>query len=309
MRVCALFVLLGLTACATFAPASPTILIPGSRIFPESITSTRRGDLIIGSVASGAIYRAEPGSIVAHLWIDPARSEIRSAFGVFADDAHRKLWVCSRGAQDEPPEAADRHSALRVFELFSGAPVAAYPMPGAAAATCNDIAVASDGAAFITDTRGGRVLRISPGGRQLEVWAADPRLISADGIAVDVDGAVVVTTVLSNHLYRIERASSGAAGAITELATSLPLSRPDGFRALKDGRFLLAESVAARVSVVTISGDRAELFPLGGVAGTTAVTFARGRVWAVDGKLAHRNEPASATQNLGAFELYSLALR
>jgi hypothetical protein len=95
---------------------------------------------------------------------------------------------------------------------------------------------------------------------------------------------------------------------VTELRPSLPLSRPDGLRALGDGRFIMAESGAGRVTVFTVEGDEARMRSLGGVPGTAGATFARGRVWAVDAKFRYRNDPSLAGRDPGAFEVYSLPI-
>jgi sugar lactone lactonase YvrE len=179
-------------------------------------------------------------------------------------------------------------------------------MPGGAADVCNDIAVDTTGAAYITETRVGRIYRLSPGASALEPWAEDPRFAGADGLAFGADGALVFNTVTTHRLFRIQRRADGGAGDVTELTPTLPLQRPDGLRAIEGGRFIMAEAGAGRVTEFTIAGGEARMRALGGVSGTTAVTFARGRVWAVNAKLAHRNDPALGEP--GPFEVYSLRL-
>ncbi len=48
------------------------ITLPGTRVFPESITSTADGTLIVGSLGHGNVSRIAPGSTTAEEWIKPA---------------------------------------------------------------------------------------------------------------------------------------------------------------------------------------------------------------------------------------------
>src|ERR1700692_4438998 len=75
------------------APAS--IGLPGDRVFPENITSTKDGTLYVGSLGSGGIIRIKPGAAKAEIWIKPGAFGSRSIFGVLADERSNTLWACS----------------------------------------------------------------------------------------------------------------------------------------------------------------------------------------------------------------------
>ena len=64
-------VLLAFGAVAWAAPAVTEITLPGTLVFPESITSTSDGTLIVGSLGHGNILRIAPGKNVATEWIKP----------------------------------------------------------------------------------------------------------------------------------------------------------------------------------------------------------------------------------------------
>jgi hypothetical protein len=256
------------------------------------MTATRSGDLIIGSSVKGGVYRARAGQAKAELWIDPRISGVAALLGVFADDKSRTLYACSV-AFGAPPDKADQLSALRLFDLNTGAAKAAYPMPGGAKALCNDIAIAKDGSAYVTDTLGGQVLVLKKGAAALEAWVKDPRLAFVDGIAIGGDGAVYVNTVSTGHMYRIPMGAGGAAGEIVELQPSVKLGGPDGLRSLGGLRFLQAENGVGRVSVVTVSGTTATVTPLKeGEPGMTSAALVRGQVWSINAKIAYRRDPA-----------------
>ena len=293
LRGAALGLALGLTASGGAMAAPLTqVVIDDTGVFPESLTSTAAGELIIGSSGKGTIYRAPAGADKAGVFIDPKASGMAGVLSVFADEKSRTLYVCS-AAFGAPPDKADGLSALRAFDLKTGAAKAAYPMPGGAKALCNDIAVARDGTAYVSETLGGRVLRLKKGAKALEVWAKDDRLAGADGVAIGGDGAVYLNTVSTGRLFRIPVKAGGAAGDIAELIPSLKLNRPDGLRAIGGLHFLMAEGGAGRITEVVVHGDQATVVPLKtDDPGVTAVTLTQGRAWIVNAKFAYRSDPA-----------------
>ena len=282
---------LGLGAAAHAAAPAP-ITIDDTGVFPESLTATSAGDLIIGSSAKGTIYRAKAGQPKAAIWIDPKTSGMSAVLGVFADDKGKTLYVCS-AALGAPPDKADQLSALRLFDLNTGAAKAAYPMPGGGKALCNDVAIGKDGTVFVSETIGGQVLVLKKGASALETWIKDPKLGFVDGIAIGGDGAVYVNTVTTGHMYRIAVGAGGAAGEITELQPSTKLGGPDGLRSIGGLRFLQAENQTGRISLVTVAGTTATVTPLKeGEPGVTAMALVKGQVWAVNAKMAYRRDPA-----------------
>lgn len=305
------FFIAALSAAPLVHAATPErVAIPDTQVYPESITSTAKGDLIIGSNGKGSIYRAKAGSDRAELWIDPVKSGLVSMFGVFADERASTLWVCSRPPQGASPEVAGPYSAVRAFDLKTGDAKASYPMPDGAGSVCNDFAVARDGTLYVAETRGGRVLRLKKGASALEVWIKDERLAGADGIALGGDGAVYLNTYQSGRLFRVQVARDGAPGPIVELRTSLKLDHPDGLRSLGGNRFVMVEGGAGRVTEVTVTGDDAALRVLkDGDVGLTGVTATKGMAWAVNAKMVFRNDPNLRGQDPGPFFAYAVPLK
>jgi hypothetical protein len=285
---------------ASAGDAAAPIVVEGTRVFPESITSDTEGDVIFGSISTGSIYRARAGESIARIWIDANSSGMKSGLGVLADDRSHVLYAGSILGDAAPRDAA-KFSALRVFDLSTGKPKAAYPMPDAATSLCNDIAVTDDGTAYVTDTRSGRILRLKKGADALEIWIADPQLQGADGIALGSDHAIYVNTFTTGRLFRVPVAKDGRPGAIEELTPSLKLDHPDGLRSIGGLRFLQAEGVG-RITEVSITGNQAHLTVLkDGVPGLTAVTVARGKIWVLNAKLAYRNQPELKDKDPGTF--------
>lgn len=303
--------LAGLMAPLQILAAPTVVTIADEQVFPESVTSTASGDLIIGSLGKGAIYRAKAGSDKATLWLDPAKTGMVAVLGVYADNASRTLYVCS--VAPPAPAGAQRqsqYSALRTFDLESGAPKGSYPMIAPEKATCNDIDVARDGSAYVTDTGGGQVLRLNKGARALEVWAKDDRLAGADGLALGND-VMYVNSVTTSRLFSIAMGADGEAGAITELRPSMKLARPDGMRALGGNKFLMAENAwqVGRVTEVTVHGDRADMRVLKEDPGVTAITKVGRVVWVDNAKLAYRGNGPMKDHSPEPFTIYAIPFK
>ncbi len=290
--------------CASLARAqTQSVVIDGERIFPESLDSGPDGALYIGSIGKGAIFRAAPGATKATMWIEKAPNKISAVTGVVADAAHDILFVCSTDLNriGEPVS-------LKTFDLKSGALKADYPFPEGKG-LCNDVAIAGDGVAYVTDTSGAHVFRLKPGAAALELWSADPRFEGADGIAIGPSGSVIVNNVRSNLLYRIEVKADGSAGAISDLKTSRPLEGPDGMRPTGDGRLVFAENRGGKISVGTFDGDMLRMETLKeGLENPPGVTVVGHTIWYIEMKSKYRNDPAFKDKDPGAFAATAIAL-
>ncbi|UAK26263.1 SMP-30/gluconolactonase/LRE family protein [Sphingomonas nostoxanthinifaciens] len=304
--------LLGMSAALALLGAAPPgdIAFPRGRIFPESITVTRGGELFTSGADDGAIWHARPGDAAATEWLDPARSGMVGMLGVFADDRAGLLWACGRPKIGDPDEVRDHASALLAFDIRTAAPKGRWPMPGGAKSTCNDMAVDRAGNLYISETAGGRIIRLKKGAAALDVWLADPRLEGLDGIAFDRDGTMYLSSVRTNRLFRLPLDRTGDPGALVELTPSRPLDRPDGMRFVAPGRLLFGEAGDhGGISEATIAGDRLEIRTVtGGKPGTTSAVAYRGNVYATVAKLRYRT-PEMKGQDAGPFFIYTVPLR
>jgi sugar lactone lactonase YvrE len=292
----------GTVAIGMAASVPMDVTIAEEKPFPESLTSTSDGALIIGSITKSEIFRAPKGAAKTEVWIKPGTNGLQRILGVFADQRAGTLWVCS---DKLAPNGAP--SALKTFDLKTGAPKGSYDFPGDNA-LCNDIAIGPDGTAYATDTIVGSVLRLKKGATALDVWAKDAKLAGADGIAFGDNETIYVNTVTTGHLFRIPVGKDGAAGAITQIKPSQELSRPDGMRAMGKNQFLLIEG-AGRLDHVTIGGDFAKIEVLkNGFNGPTAVTQTGNIAWVLEGKLNYMNDPKLKDQDPGPFKAYAVPL-
>src|SRR5262245_49032729 len=246
-------------ASAAYAAAPAAITIPGERLFTESLTSTKDGSVIVGSVMGRTIFRTKPGAASAETWIQPGTEGLAGVFGVFADEKSNTLWACS-GTFGGPPggnAAPPPPSALYAFDLKTGAHKGHYTMP-TPGGFCNDIALDKDGNAYASDTNNMQVVVLKKGAKELAVWSAPdaygPKGGVLDGIAVLGD-RVLVNTLATSKIFATPIGKDGKAGATVEVKLDTPVERPDGMRSFGKNSLLVAEGGGGKLSKVVIDGD------------------------------------------------------
>lgn len=273
---------------AVEAPAATPvdISIPGTGVFPESLTAGADGSIYIGSVGLAQIYRVPPGGSAAEVFIAPGTGGMKQIFGVLADDASGTLWACSNELGGGPPGASSGPSALHSFDLASGMARASHAFPQGG--MCNDIAVGAGGEVYATDTPGMQILRLPKDGMALEVWSPAGAFGETggvlDGIAM-VGGRVIVNTLRTNKLFAVEVGAQGQAGAVTELTLSSPVQGPDGMRTLGTDGLLTTDSTG-KIQHVIISGGEATVHTVkDGLEGAVSVAVVGNTAYALEGQL------------------------
>ena len=255
-------VVLAIVAFTAFPPVISAqgrkeLTINDTSVTPENLTSSKDGTVYFGSMSKGTIYRAAPGATFAEPWILASATGLTRVLGVLADDSSNTLWVCQNATGGRNGAPVVGQTALRSFDLKSGAAKGTYPFP-ANPGTCNDIAVSADGSVYVSESFRGRVHRLKPNAASLEIWAADSALNIVDGLALLGDGALYVNNFGTGKLFRIPIKADGSAGALVAIETSMPLIRPDGMRRVGPRTLLQAEQ-QGRIAELTIVGDRAEV--------------------------------------------------
>src|SRR5580698_2970486 len=107
-------IIAAMSACA--APPVTEITLPGTRLYTESITSTKDGTLILGSLGKGNVSRIAHGTTNVEEWIKPGANGLNAVFGVYADENHKTLWVCSDKTDDGVGDPA-----VKAFDLKTAA--------------------------------------------------------------------------------------------------------------------------------------------------------------------------------------------
>jgi sugar lactone lactonase YvrE len=279
------------TALPAAAAAPPdTITIPGEKIFPESLTSTSDGSVIIGSIAQKAVYRAKPGSDTAAVWIAPGTENLHNVLGVFADNKAGTVYVCSNLLGPPGPGPAV-NAQLLTFDAKTGTAKGHFVFP-TEKGVCNDIAVDADGNAYATDTNNMEIVRLKKGATALEVWAGNgafgPKGGVLDGISV-LGKRVVANTLATSKLFSIPIGAGGKAGTVTEVKLDREISRPDGMRSFGKSDVLIIEGGnGGRLLRIALSGDTGKVTTVkeGYPDGPVAVTVVGTTAYVLEGQLA-----------------------
>jgi hypothetical protein len=240
-------------AQATFAA---DILIGDAKSQPESLTMAPGGVLIVGSASSPFVYKVRPGSSTAEKFIDVSSEPAGTFFfGMLADASSNTLWTCQLTPVPNTTPA-QRHTALRSFDLTTGAPKIRWNLPGDNN-VCNDFTIGPDKALYITDTIPGRIFRLPAGASTAELYLEDRTLFGVDGITF-LNGTLYVNNVFFNKLYRIPVDAAGKPGTPVDIWMDQPVKGPDGMRAA-NGKLIVAENGSGKISALTVNGDKASV--------------------------------------------------
>src|SRR6185437_5009719 len=178
--------------CAKAASAAE-ILIGDEKSQPESMTIAPGGVVIVGSASSPYVYRVRAGSTTAEKFVDAsAEGPGTFFFGMLADAATNTLWTCQL-TPVPGPTPVKRHTALRGFDLSTGAQKLRWNLPGDNS-TCNDFSIGPDKALYISDTANGKIYRLPKGASSADLFLEDAALRGIDGITF-LKGVLYVNNV------------------------------------------------------------------------------------------------------------------
>jgi Cu-Zn family superoxide dismutase len=136
-------------------------VLPGDAVFPEGIAyDERTGTVYVTSTADGTVFRGDVRDDTLAVFL-PGRADGRTtAVGVAVDPRRQRLFV-----------AGGETGRVFVYDTRTGALLASLA-GGAAPTFVNDVAVAPDGAAYVTDSRSPFIYRVveEGGAFRLERW-------------------------------------------------------------------------------------------------------------------------------------------
>src|SRR5580698_7966491 len=259
------------------AASAAEILINDAKSQPESLTMAPGGVLIVGSASTPFVYKVSPGSTTAEKFVDAtAEGPGTFFFGMLADAGTKTLWTCQlTPVPDTKP--VQRHTALRGFDLSTGAPKLRWNLPGDSS-TCNDFSIGPDKALYISDTANSKIYKLPAGASTAELFLEDTAsLHGIDGITF-LNGTLYVNNVITSKLYRVP-VTGGKAGQPVEITLDQPIKGPDGMRAA-NGKLLVAENGSGKISVITVNGDKGSVMVIKeGLKTPTAVEPAGDTIW------------------------------
>src|SRR5580692_3490047 len=151
------------------AASAAEILIVDDKSQPESLTVAPGGILFVGSASTPFVYKVSKGSTTAEKFVDASAEGAGTFFfGMLADAAAKTLWTC----QLTPVPGVTpvkRHTALRGFDLSTGAQKLRWDLPGDNS-TCNDFSIGPDKALYITDTANSKIYKLQAGAATAELF-------------------------------------------------------------------------------------------------------------------------------------------
>jgi len=238
------------------AASAADILIADAKSEPESLTVAPGGVLIVGSASTPFVYKVHSGSSTVEKFIDASTEGPGTFFfGMLADSSSNTLWTCQL-TPVPGTTPVQRHTALRGFDLSTGAPKIRWNLPGENS-TCNDFAIGPEKALYVTDTANGKIYKLPAGASTAQLFLEHRALMGIDGITF-LNGTLYVNNVFSNNLYRIPIDPAGKAEQPVDIWMDQPVKGPDGMRAV-NGKLILAENGSGKISALTVTGDKASV--------------------------------------------------
>ena len=288
-RVFAIAVAVGMVAGCAAEPEpseSAESAAPAAEALPAMITAERggfipegveydtaNGRLLTGSLSEGSIFQIHPDGRVTTLVAD---ADLVSSVGIEADEDRNRLLVANADRSVFQAGGAGQ-AKLGVYNLTTGERIAMVDLaavvadaPKDAAYFANDVAVGSDGTAYVTDTRMNVIYRVGTD-YTASVLHRFPRNASGpNGIVYHPSGYLLAGGGAA--LWKIRIADSVEA---TQVKLPEEVPGQDGIIWTADGRLAIVSNSGNRVVALTSSDDWATA-QLAGVAAyeTQATTVA-----------------------------------
>ncbi|SDE02356.1 SMP-30/gluconolactonase/LRE family protein [Glycomyces harbinensis] len=209
-------------------------------LYPEGVAyDSGRDAFLVSSARHGTVSIVADDGTVETLVEDPA---MIAALGVTVDARNDRLLVANADngvAEGSSSETAGLVAGLGIFDLESGDRIAyidlAALVPDGGGFFANDVAVAPDGTAYVTDSFAGAVYAVEPDG-SASMLVRDERLAfeggyGANGIVYD-SGRLVVGNYSDASLWRIDTARPDR---LREVKVDGDLTGVDGLRLRPDG--------------------------------------------------------------------------
>jgi hypothetical protein len=297
------------TAEAPAAPAQPrgeVITMARGGFIPEGIEYDQaNARFLTGSLAEGTIFIiGRDGSVVPFI----RDADLVSSVGIEADEPRDRLLVANSDRAVFGDNTATGHAKLGVYNLTTGERLAMVDL-GATIATpgsstrffANDVTVDGAGNAYVTDTFGGAVYRVSATyeASVLHRFTNLPEGAQLNGI-VHHDGGYLLVAA-GQYIYKVP--VTNPAGT-TQVNVGEPVGGQDGIVLTRDGRLVATSNSGTEPRLVAFASNdawasarRVGVAELAGQATTAAVVG--DEIWAVHPHFADAEPP---TIEQGVFE-------
>jgi hypothetical protein len=182
-------------------PASPVAFrLKDPKLIPEGIAYDAEGmRFFIGSIAQHKIVAAHAKELSD---FSSAADKLDAILGLAVDTTRKYLYAVTTNGFEESAKNERRNAVVR-YDLKDGRLMDRFVAPDAM--QLNDLAIATDGTLYVTDSQTGSLFRKKPEEKTLTKFGATGALRGANGIALAPDGALYVT--LSTGIARVDTTS------------------------------------------------------------------------------------------------------
>lgn len=186
-------------AAAPIVRSDSAFAIPDPDFIPEGIAYDAAQDaFFVGSLRYGGVLRIGRDG-VARPFLPGSRTDLAEVLGLRVDVARQRLWLAafvSDGAAPRHRDGGGGWAELRAYDLRTGALAGRWPAPDSTRPQLlNDIAIAPNGDAYVTDSEGGALFRLRSGARALaRVHGGEARgaqFTYPNGLAIASDGRML----------------------------------------------------------------------------------------------------------------------
>jgi len=181
--------------------ASPVAFrLKDPKLIPEGIAYDAKGmRFFIGSIAQHKIVAAHAQELSD---FSNAADKLDAILGLAVDTTRKYLYAVTTNGFEESAKKERRNAVVR-YDLKDGRPMDRFVAPDAM--QLNDLAIATDGTLYVTDSQTGSLFRKKPEEKTLTKFGATGALRGANGIALAPDRALYVT--LSTGIARVDTTS------------------------------------------------------------------------------------------------------
>jgi len=314
-RAALLALLLAIAAPATSAPAAcapATMTLPPGALYPNGVARAADGTLYVGLVTSGRVLRKRPNEDWQTFF--PGAETVFASNALRLDERHGLLWGNSPDFLSGGKPRANRIYALNVADATLNR---SLPLP--AGEMGNDIVLGADGTVYVTETKGGGILRLRPGEPKFRMLYRDDRLtapsgLGAAGIVILDDTLMAIANFGTGRLYTLSYGD--ARPALAEITLPRTIENPDGMGLAPDGALIVLENAISsgqgrilRIAAPGAAGmHHIEVIREGLESPVNVAVTPQGCAFVTESRIRHRLLPGHETEVPDSFHIYQLPL-